>query len=49
MRMESQKIPKRLDGDDRARHPIPLWGLLLEKHLKASQAQRLSSESSERS
>jgi len=30
--MESQKIHKRLDGDDRAGHPIPLWDRLLEKH-----------------
>ena len=31
MGVEPQKISKRLDGDDRAGHPIPLWNHLLEK------------------
>jgi len=32
MGVEPQKISKRLDGDDRAGHHIPLWDRLLEKH-----------------
>jgi hypothetical protein len=32
MRVEPQKIPKRLDRNHRSRHPIPLWTRLLGKH-----------------
>ena len=32
MGVEPQKIPKRLDRNDRSRRPIPLWKHLLEKH-----------------
>ena len=32
MGVEPQKIPKRLDRNDRSRRPIPLWNRLLEKY-----------------
>jgi hypothetical protein len=32
MGVEPQKISKRLEGDDRSGHPIPLWNRLLDKH-----------------